>query len=474
MLSLRSLPLLLVTATAVVAQLANYNCDATACKAPACRCASATPPVDDPPMFLTLTFDDSVQASVWKQAQALFANRKNPNGCPARATWYTQVDYSDPYMVTQWYAQGNEIADHTITHSFPTNAEIVGMAKWANELAGIPKSKIKGFRFPLLNYTAEAFGRLSSLGFEYESSLSATGPDNVWPYTLDYGTVNACLGAINICGQDLKAKGMWEIPMYSAMDPYNLPILTAPTAPAQVTANYKTDFDNHYKTGRVPYGVYLHPTWLTANTPGQPDGTAKLAAVNAFLDYAMAQPNTWMVTGSQLIEYMKNPVPAAQLASQPYMNCQPNPAPPTTICNGLAGDAATGNAAPETCNFATGAFRTCYGCPSAVPSLADASPASTSTRARVPATCDPLWWDPIAAKCLCTVAACAPGVDPTGAPGNTTVGTNSTASANGTTPSNGSSGSSGNSTTNAKNSASSVMSGLGTAAAVVLGSALAL
>ena len=49
----------------------------------------------------------------------------------------------------------------------------------------------------------------------------------------------------------------------------------------------------------------------------------------------MSRPNVWMVTPSQLIEYMKNPVSASQLGSQPYMQCNPNPAPPTNICNGL-------------------------------------------------------------------------------------------------------------------------------------------
>ncbi|KND01852.1 uncharacterized protein SPPG_03642 [Spizellomyces punctatus DAOM BR117] len=418
MVAMRPLALALLASSVVTAQLSNYNCDPNACKPPACRCASLAPPVANPPQFLLLTFDDAVQEATWQQAQSLL-NRKNPNGCTVKSTWYTQVNFSDPFLVTQWYAQGNEVADHTITHTPPftgTYAEVEGMRKWVNELAGIPLGKITGFRFPFLNYTKDALEMLTKMGFEYETSMSAFDSDAVWPYTLDYGTVNDCLGIINLCGQTMQTKGLWEIPMYGfvgsdgkqhLMDPFNDPLPTAPSlTPEQLTNDYKATFDKHYNGQKAPFGVYVHPIWLGKGVPPSvPDGTAKLAAIAAFLDYALSRPDTWMVTGAQLIQYMKNPVPASQLGAQPYMSCTPNPAPPTGICNGLGGNG-TGNAAPEACNPPEGPFRTCYGCPSAYPSLANPSPQSTSTRCRLPTTCDTLWWDPVGCKCLCTSDAC--------------------------------------------------------------------
>ena len=89
--------------------LSGYSCDASKCRLPSCHCASKTPPIANPPQFLMLTFDDSIQASTLPQAQDLFKSLTNPNGCPARATWFTQVFYSDPFLATQWYAQGNEM-----------------------------------------------------------------------------------------------------------------------------------------------------------------------------------------------------------------------------------------------------------------------------------------------------------------------------------------------------------------------------
>ncbi|KAI8587646.1 hypothetical protein BDZ88DRAFT_424779 [Geranomyces variabilis] len=488
----------LLGASVVAAQLGpTYKCDPAVCKPPACRCASTAAPVANPPQFLMLTFDDSIQDSVWTQAQSLIANRKNPNGCPARATWYTQVFYSDPYLTQTWYAQGNEIADHTIDHITPTGTyqQVEGMRKWANELAGIPLGQIKGFRYPFLNYSAESIAMLTKMGFEYESSMSASGGDVVWPYTLDYGTVNDCLGINPLCGVNLNATGLWEVPMYGTtgpdgaqhlMDPYN----DAGVTPEATTANYRTAFDAHYAGTHVPFGVYLHPQWLgkTAPNPTNPavtaDGTPKLNAVAAFLDYAMSRPNTWMITASQMVEYMKNPVPADQLTAQPYMSCTPNPPLPTNICNGVAGATAAGAAAPETCNLITGAFKTCYGCPVSAPTLQDPSPAKVNTaRFPLPKTCDSLWWDPVTGKCTCTADGCkytdtarAINMDPNSikavAAGNgTAAGANGTSSA---TPGGASAAPGGASTTApAKAAASGIVAGLeplyAAAAAVVVG-----
>ena len=69
------------------AQGAGYSCPSS-CKAPECTCASRNPPVSNPPQFLVVTFDDGVNANNMAAAQALFSKRRNPNGCPAGATWY--------------------------------------------------------------------------------------------------------------------------------------------------------------------------------------------------------------------------------------------------------------------------------------------------------------------------------------------------------------------------------------------------
>ena len=390
----------------------GYNCPAE-CRLPSCKCATRDPPVQDPPQFISLQFDDSIQASVMPQANGLFANRRNPNGCPAKATWFAQAWYSDPFLATKWYAEGNEIADHSVTHTPPSTfsyEEFEGFRAWANGLAGIPRGQIKGGRFPLRNYTVEAFNNLRKMGFEWDATLAASANERIWPYTMDYGVVTDCGGQMGICGKQLDAKGLWEVPMYSVqggpggthlMDVFNDPSISNPMDPEEVTNIYRSTFDSHYANGRVPFGVYLHPVWIgPANPPSIPEGSAKRKALNDFLDYAMSRPNVWMVTPSQLIQYMKNPVSASELGSQPYMQCNPNPAPPTNICNGL------GNVGIDSCQLPNGTINTCYGCPSEYPSLQNPTPARTGNKCPVPDTCDTKWWDPATCNCLCSSPSC--------------------------------------------------------------------
>ncbi|OAV86694.1 hypothetical protein PTTG_10998, partial [Puccinia triticina 1-1 BBBD Race 1] len=80
-----------------------------------------------------------------------FAQRKNPNGCAPKMTYFVSLNYTNYLMVTDWYVAGNEIADHTMTHvgSAPVN-EIDGKIIALNSLSGIPISAIQGFRAPYL------------------------------------------------------------------------------------------------------------------------------------------------------------------------------------------------------------------------------------------------------------------------------------------------------------------------------------
>jgi hypothetical protein len=132
------------------------------------------------------------------------------------------------------------------------------------------------------------------------------------------------------------------------MDPFNDPN----TTPDQARDALINTFRQHVQGSKAPFGLYIHPYWLTDSVtiPGNPaTGAEKLAAMNQFLNEAMSFPNTWMVTNAQVIAYMKNPVPASELSSQPYMQCR---APAPNICNG--GPSSTGI---QSCPFPSGNIR---------------------------------------------------------------------------------------------------------------------
>ncbi|GAA5795630.1 hypothetical protein HPULCUR_000992 [Helicostylum pulchrum] len=395
-------------------------CDPNTCKLPSCLCPSLTPPnglqPKDVPQFVTITFDDSVQAELLATAKDLL-NVKNPNGCAAKGSWYVSMLYTNFALVQQWYANGNEVADHTFTHvGTPSAQEIAAARAMLNQYGGVPLGKIKGFRAPFLNYTTDTLREIAKQGFQYDTSSTGVLDDNFWPYTLDNGLANDCWN--NVCGSDLKLPGVWEIPMYAVNDnagTAQLMDVYLSGTPSDVTSWSETNFERHYNGNRSPFGIYVHPTHLT-NYPGLADMSSQKAAVVSFIQSLASKPNVWFVTNEQLLQWMQNPVPVSQLASQPYMQCTlPNIG--KEICNGLetvsiASNVVSGNLL-NNCNFNTASWGTCFNCPATEPTLDNPTPNNVVSdtdpkfRHAVPNNCDSLWWDPIAGQCLCSNTTCA-------------------------------------------------------------------
>ncbi|KAF9083012.1 hypothetical protein BGX23_011877 [Mortierella sp. AD031] len=398
-----------VSALFIAGVTAQTACDTTKCVFPACVCPSVNPPKGmDPktvPQFFTLTYDDAIQAATIPVAASLMTPHRNPNGCPIKATWFTQTLYSDYSLVQQWYAAGNEVADHTMNHiGFPPIEEVSGNRKAINAFAGIPYAKMTGFRAPFFNYSKSTFDILAQEKIQYDSSAVALASDAYWPYTLDYGVANDCWKGV--CSQGVAQPGMWEIPLHAIVDPagnaYSMDVQLSGSA-SVVSQWLKDNFNRHYTGTRQPFGIYLHPVHVGDTSD----------MYNEFFAWAAAQKDVWFVTNQQLLEWMKNPVPASQLADQPYMKCQ-LPAVGKEICNGLddtkAGSIDKGTL--ETCNFVNGSWSTCYGCPTTNPTVAEPVPAravaagQAGYRTPVPTTCAMEWWDPVAAQCLCVSSNC--------------------------------------------------------------------
>ncbi|ORZ08349.1 hypothetical protein BCR42DRAFT_455530 [Absidia repens] len=399
-----------------------YSCDPNTCKLPNCLCASTSPPgglqPKDTPQFVVVTFDDSIQAKLVETAHDML-NVKNPNGCSAKGSWYVSMEYTDFSLVQQWYANGHEVADHTFSHvGSPSSQEIAAAKSMLHEYAGIPYGKLSGFRAPFLNYTADTLTNIQKQGFKYDTSSTATVDDCYWPYTLDNGMANDCWTGICDAGK-VKLPGVWEVPMYAVMDNANTPQLMdvyLAGSVADVTSWSNANFERHYNGNRQPFGIYVHPTHLT-NFPGTPDASALKNSVVSLIKSLAGKPDVWFVTNQQLLQWMQNPVPASQLASQSYMQCNvPNTG--KEICNGLenitiSADGVASGALLQSCNLNNTNWHTCFNCPNAAPSLENPVPAAAlqssdpNYRKPVPDNCDSIWWDPVAGQCLCTESSCA-------------------------------------------------------------------
>lgn len=73
-------------------------------------------PAHQTPQIVLLTFDDAVNDINKEIYSALFGRgRTNPNGCPITATFYVSHEWTDYSQVQNLYADGHEMASHTVS-----------------------------------------------------------------------------------------------------------------------------------------------------------------------------------------------------------------------------------------------------------------------------------------------------------------------------------------------------------------------
>ncbi|CAN7989544.1 unnamed protein product, partial [Ixodes hexagonus] len=110
------------TATQVTETETNkLECSIDNCKPPQCTCMSQSPPaglrVEDIPQFVVLTFDGAVNASnmpFYRELLGGLKRRNKASGCAIAATFFVSADRQDYVLVNELYAEGNEIALHSI------------------------------------------------------------------------------------------------------------------------------------------------------------------------------------------------------------------------------------------------------------------------------------------------------------------------------------------------------------------------
>lgn len=87
-----------------------------------------------------------------------------------------------------------------------------------------------------------------------------------------------------------------------------------------VYTTFQTNFDQAYNGNRAPFPIYVHAPWFTPEN---------INATNRFIEYALSKPDVFFVTMQQLINWIKNPVPASQVGAT--LKCNPvNLTAPTT------------------------------------------------------------------------------------------------------------------------------------------------
>jgi hypothetical protein len=317
---------LLAFVAVAAAQDKAEHCDPTTCRLPDCYCGGTTIPggytPEEIPQFVLLTFDDAVNDLNVGFFKELFEGRTNPNGCPIKSTFYVSHEWTDYSQVQDLYADGHEIASHTISHSHGSNFneekwanEVVGEAEMLVRFAGVNPKDIKGMRAPFLAVGGDTMvNMLNRYGFYYDSSMSTSSPS--WPYTLEYKMPHSC--AVKPCPL-ASHPGMWEVPMPVLKDIRGGTCSMADGCFYEEDAQsiqkiFTQNFLEHYTRHKAPFPLFFHAAWFF-NRDHRKEGFL------AFIDSILALPDVYFVTSQEIINWVRHPIPLDQVYNSNVLGC---------------------------------------------------------------------------------------------------------------------------------------------------------
>ncbi|CAH2190575.1 EGF-like domain-containing protein [Caenorhabditis elegans] len=343
------------------------------CRLPSCFCTSTgkIPPnnfdTKQVPQMVMLSFDDPITDRIINTLKSLFSGSiRNPNGCAIKGTFFVSHQWNN-YDQSLWlHSTNHEIGVNSITREDLSGRtqerwykEQKGMRETLAEFSFIDRSHIIGTRAPELKIGGDAqYRMMSENNFTFDNSMLVSSP--YWPQTLDHKLAWECDG--NCPTQSHKA--IWEIPIQNiqANDTRWYKTLTRAMKPFDsrdsVTKMLQRNFMNHYKTNRAPFILTLDTEFLTY----LPDNGA-VYALRDFLKFIVQKQDVFVVTGSQIIDYMRNPVDLNNIKSLRSWQCKPQMKDEANPCEN-----------PTTCSFSGRArgqfahsFRMCGVCPKSYP-----------------------------------------------------------------------------------------------------------
>jgi peptidoglycan/xylan/chitin deacetylase (PgdA/CDA1 family) len=321
------------------------------------------------PQFILLGFDDNPSAEPVNWVVDYLEARRNPagagqaatfDGAPVRMIFFSNgKHWKDRATVAahqRALAAGHEIANHTQNHEHGRKFTV---EQWTKEMStcdatfaaeGIPAKGLVGFRTPFLEYNAQTFVALAAGGRLYDSSIEEgaqpgqDGTNFLWTYTLDDGSPgNAASSSAGETRRVGRHPGLWEIPVHVFLVPDDVectrqgvpPGLRARIGTAlkaaygsgsgepankitgldwnvfeaagctgpEFLAILKHTLDRRLAGNRAPFMVGGHTDLYPASKP------ERRKALEEFVAYALTKPEVRFVTGPQLIEWLRAPVP---------------------------------------------------------------------------------------------------------------------------------------------------------------------
>nr|XP_012153782.1 PREDICTED: uncharacterized protein LOC100882646 isoform X3 [Megachile rotundata]XP_012153793.1 PREDICTED: uncharacterized protein LOC100882646 isoform X3 [Megachile rotundata] len=364
------------------------TCNPKECHLPNCWCSQDGTRIpgnltaSTVPQMITITFDDAVNAENFELFSKIFSNdRKNPNGCPVRGTFYVSHQYTNYRDVQYLWNVGHEIAAHSVTHRGPEdwwsrNAtiedwfdEMVGMANIIHEYAAVRLKDIRGLRAPFLRVGwNRQFLMMSEFGFVYDSSMLAPFSDPpIWPYTLDHKPPHDCVGPEQLC-PTRAYPGLWELPInqllagnyHCSCQDYvctKMDTCSSNLSAEDVYGILMLNFKRHYHSNRAPFGLHFHASWFRE--------PMYFYAFNKFMDDVLRLSDVYFVTSHQVIEWMRQPTSLNAINTFKPWKCGVSQLQPFEVACDL----------PTTCKLPSRVLKsyrylhTCFECPKEYPWL---------------------------------------------------------------------------------------------------------
>ena len=310
---------------------------ASGCSLPECLNPSSDPPIpiDQMPQFVLLSHDDEINEQTLQAFQDVGL-------CSEKITFFLMWSKIDCRYVQAFYNAGHEIAMHTVNHKHLTGVpldqlayEMLGVRDLVHAKCGIPLEDMVGFRAPYLEVNEHVRKVLyDDKNIKYDSSYNVDKP--LAPFTMDSGLVK------NSSVASESWPGLWQIPLISfgkghgvgryAMDPGRItqaiadPLTIGQFIPASDMFDVLvSSFEKEYVNGsKLPFSINFHTPWLNA-----PDYATNLGL---FLKYTSQFEDVYYITYSELIDWMKNPIP---LEDMPQNNrfCTYVSVPPISFWN---------------------------------------------------------------------------------------------------------------------------------------------
>lgn len=299
------------------------------CLLPDCLCMTNKNPFEmkrsEIPQIVYITFEGDINFLSYSKMKSLFKSQRiNPNGCPISSTFFVSESGSSYSLARNLQRYGTEIAMHGFKKHYVDMVSLKSdidkqMQTFAQRIGNQGRS-LTGWRSPDLKiFGDEQFEFIKNKSI-YDSSLVLDRSMKAFPFTLDFGLNKHCTD-MKYCHLN-GHQGIWEVPIiplfgYNQSEPcvYADECSNRPTNTEETYQYLLKNFEKYYHNNRAPFGLHLKQNWFLWSS------SKNLAGLSKFIDNILEYNDVYIVTISDMIEWLKRPTKISDITKTNIWNC---------------------------------------------------------------------------------------------------------------------------------------------------------